>query len=161
MQGSSEARRRTALGRAGRIVQRWARRSSATVLPAVRARLVSSLAVQLAGACSNPEAGVELRLMTKVTAAIERANARSEAAPDRCAPPPRPGWVTDLVIRVLAKADSALTPHEVHGRAEVLRARPISRSSIRNALRIVSSEKDSAIERVAFGSYQLRSRAAS
>ena len=98
--------------------------------------------------------------MTKVTAAIERANARSEAAPDRCAPP-RPGWVTELVFRVLASADSALTPHEVHGRAEILRARPISRSSIRNALRIVSSDKDSAIERVAYGSYQLRSRAAS
>jgi hypothetical protein len=100
--------------------------------------------------------------MTKVAAEIEREKPRSELAPDRFAPPsPRPGWVSDLVVLVLAGADRALSPHDVHRRAELVHGQRIARSSIRNALRIGSSEKDTAIERVAYGSYRLRSRRAS
>jgi hypothetical protein len=97
--------------------------------------------------------------MTKVAAEIEREKSRSEPAPDRCAPPsPRPGWATDLVIRVLAGADRALSPHDVHRRAELVHGRRIARSSIRNALRIGSSDNYAAIERVAYSSYRLRSQ---
>ncbi len=98
--------------------------------------------------------------MTQVTATIKRENAPWEAAPDRRTPAPRPGWVNDLVLRVLAGADRPLGPHEVHRRAELAHGQTISRSSIRNALRIASSEKDAAIERVAYGSYRLRSQPA-
>ncbi len=100
--------------------------------------------------------------MTKVAAEIEREKPRFEPASDRYAPPsPRPGWVTDLVIRVLAGADRALSPHDVHRRAELVHGQRIARSSIRNALRIASSETDAAIERVAYGNYRLRSQPAS
>jgi len=66
--------------------------------------------------------------------------------------------VSDLIVRVLATADTPLSPHDVHRRAEVIHGHPISRSSIRNALRIASSEKEAAIERVRYGSYRMRSR---
>ena len=79
------------------------------------------LAIPLAGACSNPQAGAELRRMARAAADIERETPRSEPAPDRYAPPsPRPGWVTGLVIRVLAGSDRALSPHDVHRRAELV-----------------------------------------
>jgi hypothetical protein len=97
--------------------------------------------------------------LTKVTAAIQRETSQREPRADRNAPSPlRPGWVSDLVVQVLVAADTALSPNEVHGRAEFVHQQPLSRSSIRNALRIASSEKDAAIERVGYGSYRIRSR---
>jgi hypothetical protein len=59
---------------------------------------------------------------------------------------------------VLAAAETALSPHDVHRRAEFVHGQPISRTSIRNALRIESSRTEAAIERVAYGSYRMRAR---
>jgi hypothetical protein len=113
--------------------------------------------MQLAGACSNPEVGVELRRMTKVAIAIKGETARREPRTDPIASSPlRPGWVTDLIVRVLASADAALSPHDVHVRAELVHGQSVSRSSIRNALRIASSEDNAAIERVGYGRYRMR-----
>jgi hypothetical protein len=79
--------------------------------------------------------------LTKVTAAIQRETSQRESRADRNAPSPlRPGWVSDLVVQVLVASDTALSPNEVHGRAEFVHQQPLSRSSIRNALRIASSD---------------------
>ena len=97
--------------------------------------MLRSLEIQLAGSCSNPEVGVELRRMTKIAALIARAS-----TPPRAADPPtplhaRPGWVRELVVAVLASADEPLSPQQVIARAERVSGRRLAPSSIRNALR--------------------------
>lgn len=100
--------------------------------------------------------------MGEIATAIKSKTARREPRTDRNAPPPlRPGWVTEIMVRVLAAADTAMSPRDVHRRAELLTGQPVSRSSIRNALRIASSQKDAVIERVGYGSYRMRSQPAS
>jgi hypothetical protein len=95
--------------------------------------------------------------MIKVAIAIKGKTARWEARTDPIAPSAlRPGWVIDLNVRVLASADVALSPHDVHVRADLVHGQPVSRSSIRNALRVASSENNAAIERVGYGSYRMR-----
>jgi hypothetical protein len=97
--------------------------------------------------------------MTKVATAVKGDHVCRKPAPPRSeSSPPQPGWVHVLIIRVLAGADCALSPHDVHSRAELVHGQRISRSSIRNALRIASLENDAAIQRVGYGSYRLRSR---
>ena len=107
----------------------------------------------------EPEVGVELRRLAAAAATIKVDHAGREPATDRPAPSlQRPGWVHDLITQVLAGADCALSPHDVHRRAELVHGQPISRSSIRNALRIASSATDAAVQHVGYGSYRLRSR---
>jgi hypothetical protein len=114
--------------------------------------------IQLAGACSNPQAGIELHRLTKAAATIKDDHAHRTPSTDRSGALLRPGWVRDLIVGVLAVADCALSPHDVHYRAEIVHGEPISRSSIRNALRSASLERNDLIQRVGYGSYRLRSR---
>jgi hypothetical protein len=97
--------------------------------------------------------------MTKVAAAINGDRARRKAATPRSwSSPPRPDWLHDLIIRVLAGAACTLSPQNIHRRAELVHGQPISPSSIRNTLRTASLAEDAVIQRVAYGSYRLRSR---
>jgi hypothetical protein len=67
------------------------------------ARSTGASRVQLGGACSNPEVGVELRRMAKIAAAlIARDRDLQEPVARHSTPPPRPGWVLELVLTVLA-----------------------------------------------------------
>ena len=112
-------------------------------------------AVQLAGACSNPEVGGELRRLAKFAATIQRGNgSRQPFARERAQP--RPGWVREVVVAVLADAEAPLRPHEVIRRAERLHGHPIAPSSIRNCLREDANRTDGAIERLGYGRYRLR-----
>jgi len=82
--------------------------------------------------------------MTQVATVIKGETAQREPRTDRTAPSPlRPGWVTSLIVRVLAPADTALSPHDVHRRAEIVhgsisrfrRSTAVSPSSIRSRMR--------------------------
>jgi len=68
----------------------------------------------------------------------------------------RPGWIRDLVMGVLAAADVALSPQEVHRRGEDSLGRRVAPSSIRNHLRRASSRPDAGVERVSYSRYRLR-----
>jgi len=68
----------------------------------------------------------------------------------------RPGWVHDLVMKVLAAAEVPLSPQDVHRRAEDSLGRRVAASSIRNDLRRASSRPDASVVRLCYGRYGLR-----
>ena len=73
------------------------------------------------------------------------------------APELRPGWVYEVVVAVLAATNEPLRPRDIIQLAARLHGDPIAPSSVRNCLRMVSARNDGAIERVAYGTYRLRS----
>jgi len=135
----------------------------ATVPPAVPRRswndkspaYTGLLAVQLWGACSNPEVVVELRRLAEVAAAVmfEHTDQRPTSPPS---PPPRPGWVFELVVAVLTSTDESLRPQDIIRRAEQIHGHRLAPSSIRNALRVGAKHDHGPIERVRYGTYRLR-----
>jgi hypothetical protein len=112
--------------------------------------------LQLAGACSNPEVGIELRRMAKAAAMIARDRGLREPVARHSSRQPRPGWVLELVLAVLASSSQPLRPQEVIQRAERVHGSRLAPSSIRNALRVASQRHDDAVERVGYGQYRLR-----
>ncbi len=111
--------------------------------------------IQLWGACSNPEVVIELRRLADAAAALSRAPADRQPSPARF-DQPRPGWVLELIVAVLASSHQPLRPQDVIRGAEQMQGRPIAPSSIRNALRVGSKQDHGPIERVRYGTYRLR-----
>jgi len=71
---------------------------------------------------------------------------------------PRPGWVHDIVVAVLAAASQPLRPQEVIRLAERVHERRIAPSSVRNCLREASARDDSPIRRLEYGRYEIRKK---
>ena len=93
--------------------------------------------------------------MAETRAAVARTDDPSQPVP-RDPVGRRPGWVHDLVVEVLAGADVALSPQDVHRRAEHSLGRLVAASSIRNDLRRTSNLPDAMVERLSYGRYRLR-----
>lgn len=71
---------------------------------------------------------------------------------------PRPGWVLELVVAVLTSSNQPLRPQDILRRAEQLdgRSLALAPSSLRNALRLASQDRDGPVERLGYGLYGLR-----
>ena len=69
---------------------------------------------------------------------------------------PRPGWVYELVVAVLAASSHALRPQDVIHQAQRLHGYRVPPSSIRNCLRQSARHIEGPIERLGDGRYRLR-----
>lgn len=58
--------------------------------------------------------------MTEAAGMIARDRGRREPAARRSSSQPRPGWVLELILAVLASSNQALRPQEVIRRAELM-----------------------------------------
>jgi len=96
--------------------------------------------------------------MTKAAAVVRRVGeSRPPAAHARASP--RPGWVYEVVVAVLADADQPLRPQEVIQRVKRDLGHRVAASSVRNCLLRASTRPDDVIERIAYGSYRRRRNA--
>jgi hypothetical protein len=94
--------------------------------------------------------------MTKAAASIARdRDLRESVAPQSSPPQPRPGWVLELILAVLASSSQPLRPREIIRRAEREHGSRLAPSSIRNALRVASQRYEGPVERVGYGQYRL------
>jgi hypothetical protein len=93
--------------------------------------------------------------MTKAAAMISR-GLQHEAEPQSSCLLQRPGWVVELVVAVLASSDQPLRPQDVVQQAERRLGRRLGPSSVHDALCVASQRHDGPMERVGYGTYQLR-----
>ena len=103
----------------------------------------------------TPQVVVQLRRM-RTTAASIAPDHRVQQHAVGVETSPRPRWIHQLVVDVLAASSQPLTPREVIDRAEMLVGTRIAPSSIRNCLRRSATRTDDAVERLAYGRYRLR-----
>jgi len=109
--------------------------------------------LELNGARSNPQAGVEL---SRVGALHDELLRRASAEPREPRPVPRhPARVLATITRVLEEANCPMRAREIHVAASELVGEPLLRKSVKAALSADVASEHSRFRRVRHGVYQL------
>jgi hypothetical protein len=110
--------------------------------------------LELNGARSNPQAGVELVGLGALHDELLR-----KALIDPREPRPVPAKVSpvlETVIRVLEQAGDAMQVREIHAAAEQLAGEPLLWKSVKAALAVNADGEEARFERVRRGHYRIR-----
>src|ERR1035437_10288133 len=113
--------------------------------------------MELNGARSNPQAGVEL---SRVGALHDELLRKALTNPRQPRPvPTKASPVLETVTRVLEQAGHPMQVQEIHAAACEFAGRPLLRSSVKSALAACAHGDDALFERIHRGCYLLRSTA--
>ena len=110
--------------------------------------------LELNGARSNPQAGVELGRLGALHDELLR---RASANPRPPRPVPRhPARVLTTITRVLGEATCPMRAREIHAAAEQLAGEPLPWTSVKGTLAAYVEGSEARFERVRHGYYQIK-----
>lgn len=95
-----------------------------------------------------------LRYVAKRLARVRRGDAPPRAIKSQRQRDRRPGWVTDMVVRVLIAGGEPMRATHVHAAVEKLLGHSVSKDSVDSCLSKGARGKEPRFERVSYGCYR-------
>jgi hypothetical protein len=96
-----------------------------------------------------------LRYLVKQLKQLRASNAQPRVIQSRRQRDRRPGWITDVVIRVLTESGEPMRATHVHAAVEKLLGHSVSKDSVDSCLSKGARRKEPRFERVSSGCYRL------